>query len=68
MSDTLKWRIGFFVGALIMVILLQIVSIYRLQKDINALIELNHDKSVYIDAGCRGHYQGAEEFLPGETQ
>jgi hypothetical protein len=39
--------------------------VFEQRKTINALIELNHDKSVYIDAGCHGRYQGAEELLSG---
>jgi len=38
------------------------------QRTIDALIDLNHDKSVYIDAGCRGQYQGTEEMLPSEAE
>jgi len=37
-------------------------------RTIDALIELNHDKSVYIDSGCRGQYQGTEEMLPEEAR
>jgi hypothetical protein len=47
------------------------MAVYRIQRlqdernDLtavrNALIELNHDKSEYIDAGCNGEYQGSEE-------
>ena len=35
---------------------------------INALIDLNHDKSVYIDSGCNGRYQGTEEMLSSEVK
>jgi len=41
--------------------------IRRQHEIINALIDLNHDKSEYIDAGCKGHYQGTEEMLPSEV-
>jgi hypothetical protein len=36
------------------------------RETINELIELNNSKSEYIDAGCRGRYEGTEEMLPGE--
>jgi hypothetical protein len=36
-------------------------QIHSLRQVRDELIELNHDKSVYIDAGCRGRYQGTEE-------
>ena len=39
---------------------------YRQQQTINELIELNHDKSVYIDAGCQGRFEGSEEWLSTE--
>jgi len=39
---------------------------YRQQQTINELIELNHDKSVYIDAGCQGRFEGSEEWLSME--
>jgi hypothetical protein len=43
-------------------------TIIRRQREIiNALIDLNHDKSEYIDAGCKGRYQGTEEMLPSEA-
>ena len=41
--------------------------IYKQHQTINALIELNHDKSVYIDSGCREPYKGTEEMLPAEA-
>jgi hypothetical protein len=33
----------------------------RQHQVINELIELNYDKSLYIDSGCHGRYQGTEE-------
>ena len=41
---------------------------YRQQQTINELIELNHDKSVYIDAGCQGRFEGSEEWLSTERK
>lgn len=32
----------------------------------NDLIDLNHDKSEYIDGGCKGQFQGSEEMLSHE--
>ena len=55
-------RLQIVLNALVLLALL--VCIYKirtLQQVRDELIELNHDKSVYIDAGCRGRYQGAEE-------
>lgn len=46
---------------------MELAYIARQRATINALIDLNHDKSVYIDAGCQGRYQGTEELLPGEV-
>lgn len=42
-------------------------QIAQQRATINALIDLNHDKSVYIDAGCPGHFTGAEEKLQEEA-
>jgi len=39
---------------------------YRQRQTISELIELNHDKSVYIDAGCQGRFEGSEEWLSTE--
>jgi len=39
---------------------------YRQRQTIRELIELNHDKSVYIDAGCQGQFKGSEEWLSTE--
>jgi hypothetical protein len=36
-------------------------KIHSLRQVRDELIELNHDKSLYIDGGCRGRYQGTEE-------
>jgi len=41
-------------------------TIKELRARVDALIELNHSKSEYIDSGCAVPYQGAEELLPGE--
>lgn len=40
--------------------------IVRLRDTVNALIDLNHDKSLYIDGGCPGRFQGSEEQLSTE--
>ena len=53
--------------ALICVTILLVVN-YQQRQTIAALIELNHDKSVYIDSGCYGRYEGAEEFLSSEKR
>jgi hypothetical protein len=54
------------VSGLLGVIVAQNIKIYELRRDKDALIELNHSKSMYIDAGCAEPYKGAEELLPGE--
>ncbi len=46
-------------------LLLALLACYSLKRDKNALIDLNHDKSAYIDAGCAGRFQGSEEELSG---
>ena len=60
--------IGVLVFALLMSALVrhEEQQIRELKQIRDALIELNHSKSEYIDAGCRGRYQGTEELLPGE--
>jgi len=55
-------------ATLIVLLIVAAVRIHSQAQVINALIELNHDKSVYIDAGCRGEYQGTEEMLPSEVK
>lgn len=35
--------------------------IHSQHQTIGELIELNHDKSVYIDTGCHERFEGSEE-------
>jgi hypothetical protein len=56
-----------FIVLAFIVMALGMYRVHEQQARINALIELNHNKSLYIDAGCRGRYQGTEEMLPGEN-
>lgn len=39
---------------------------HQLRQVRNDLIDLNHDKSEYIDGGCKGRFQGSEEMLSHE--
>ena len=41
---------------------------YRQRQVIGELIELNHDKSVYIDSGCQRVFKGSEEWLSTEER
>ncbi len=56
---------------LIVVVLVQWREIHTLRSTRDALIDLNHDKSVYLDAHCE-NFTGTEEklsepaYLPGE--
>ena len=51
--------------ALSIALLLALCGVYSLHNDKMALIDLNYDKSAYIDAGCSGRFQGSEEELSG---
>ena len=55
---------GTLVAILLAITMLQAGYIKYQHEVISVLIDLNHDKSVYIDAGCQGRYQGTEEMLP----
>jgi hypothetical protein len=56
----------FLIGVLVAGVVALGAVCVRQHRTINALIELNHSKSVYIDSGCTAPYRGAEELLPGE--
>jgi len=58
-------RTAIAIAMLLGIMLLAYVD-YRQRQTIAELIELNHDKSVYIDAGCKGRFQGSEEWLSTE--
>ena len=58
-------RTAIAIAMLLGIMLLAYVD-YRQRQTIAELIELNHDKSVYIDAGCMGRFQGSEEWLSTE--
>jgi hypothetical protein len=56
----MRYKILSFVALALLAV--AVWQIHCLREVRGELIELNHDKSVYIDAGCRGRYQGAEEI------
>ena len=60
-------RTAIAIAMLLGIMLLAYVD-YRQRQTIAELIELNHDKSVYIDAGCQGGFQGSEEWLSTEAK
>ncbi len=51
---------------LVLAIVASWCCIFIQRQTINALIDLNHDKSLFIDAGCRGQFHGSEEKLSEE--
>ena len=53
-------------AAAILLLAVSAMRIHRQMQTIDALIELNHDKSVWIDQGCRGEFKGTEERLSTE--
>ena len=63
MRTSMRQGIAF---ATLLGIMLLIYVDYRQRQAIAELIELNHDKSVYIDTGCQGRFQGSEEWLSTE--
>jgi hypothetical protein len=61
-EETVNKRLQIVLNAVaLLALLVCIYKIHTLQQVRDELIELNHDKSVYIDAGFRGQYQGTEE-------
>jgi hypothetical protein len=61
-EETVNKRLQIGLNAVaLLALLVCIYKIHTLLQVRDELIELNHDKSVYIDGGCSGRYQGTEE-------